>query len=231
MTNTKNFKKLGVSVLYVEDEDDIRNAVIESLQRRVDKLYEAKDGLQGYSLYVKNKPDIVITDIKMPVMNGLEMSQKIRDLNKKVPIIVTTAYEESDFFHKSIEIGINGYVVKPISMQKLMELLAETAKKIELERQVNEQIQCIESLINLRDDIIIMIESKYLNIVNHAFLDFFGFETVKEFNDKYKNILDFLEEKKEYIYKPKDNGNNWIEFLLNHGNKKNILSIKGLLQE
>ncbi len=231
MSVGKNKNKLGVSVLYVEDEEDIRVAVIEALQRRVEKLFVAVNGQQGYELFMINNPDIVITDIKMPILNGLEMSAKIREVKKKVPIIVTTAYEESDFFHKSIEIGITGYVVKPVVMQKLIELLSETAKKIELERQVNEQIQCIESLINLRDDIIIMIESKYLNIVNKAFLEFFGFESMEQFNDKYDNIFDFLEEKKEYIYKPKDNGNNWIEFLLSHGNKKDIPNITGLIQQ
>ncbi len=223
--------KLDVNVLYVEDEEDIRTAVMEALQRRVKVLYTAENGQEGLDMFKDNDIDIVITDIKMPIMNGLEMSEKIREIRNDVPIIVTTAYEESDFFHKSIEIGINGYVVKPVNMKKLHELLIDTARKIELEKRVKEQVQCIESLINLRDDIVIMIESKYMNVVNKAFLDFFGFKNLEEFNDKYENIVDFIEDKKEYIYKPKDNGNNWIEFLLSHGKKEGIKSITGLIDD
>ncbi len=218
----KQSKKLNVSLLYVEDEEEIRMAVTEALQRRVEKLYIATDGMQGLEIFAKYRPDIVITDIKMPVMDGLEMSKKIKEICKTIPIIVTTAYEESEFFHKSIEVGVNSYVVKPVNMKKLWEIIEDTAKNIEMEKQVNEQRQCIESLINVRDDIIIMIESKYLNIVNKAFLDFFGFESAEDFSGKYDSIIDFIKEKREYIYKPKnDNGSNWIEFLLSYGNNKN----------
>ena len=57
---------------------------------------------------------------------------------------------------------------------------------------------------------------KFLRMVNKAFLDYFGFENIEEFNGKYKSIIDFLQERKEYIYKPKENGSNWLEFLLSN---------------
>lgn len=222
--NSRKAKMLDISLLYVEDETEIRNAVAEALNRRVKKLYLANNGLEGFEIFKNKNPDIIITDIKMPVMDGLEMAAQIKSINKCTPIIVTTAYEESEFFHKSIEIGINNYVVKPVNMQKLWEIIEETAHRIVLEKKVNEQRQCIDSLINVRDDIVIMIESKYLNLVNKTFLDFFGFENAKEFNDKYDSILDFIKEKKELIYKPdNEKSKNWIDFILTHGEEDKAL--------
>lgn len=207
-------EKLDISVLYVEDETDIREAVAETLSRRVKTLHVAINGKDGLDKFILNKPDLVITDIKMPIMDGLEMSKDIKSINKSVPIIVTTAHEEKDFFLRSIEIGIQFYLVKPIDRLKLKEALEAVAKNLELEKQVNEQKECISTLINLQNDIIIIIESKFLRMVNKAFLDYFGFENIEDFNGKYKSIVDFLQEKKEYIYKPKENGSNWLEFLL-----------------
>lgn len=207
-------QKLDVSILYVEDEIDIRDAVSEMLHRKVTTLYLAENGKMGLDIFKEKSPDIVITDIKMPIMDGLEMAKEIKNINKNTPIIVTTAHEEKDFFLKSIEIGIHSYVVKPIDRIRLKEAIENIAYKLEIERKVLEQNQCINSLINLQDDIIIIIESKYLKLVNKAFLDFFGFNDSEEFNEKYSSVIDFFKEKKEHIYKPKENGSNWLEYLL-----------------
>lgn len=220
----KVHKKLNISVLYVEDEKSIRDAVSETLMRRVKTLIVAENGKQGLDEFAKYNPDIVITDIVMPLMDGLEMASEIKKIDNNKPVIVTTAHEEREYFIKSIEIGIQSYVIKPIDMKKLKDALDFFAKKIELEKQVNEQIECINSLINLQDNIIIMIESHYLNVVNKPFLDFFGFKDIDEFNGKYESISEFLIEKKEYVCKPKGN-NNWLDYLLNFGSAEEIKGI------
>ena len=114
---------LNVSVLYVEDEEMIQMAVKEFLNFRVKKIFLAKNGKEGLDVYHKEKPDIIITDIKMPLMNGIVMSEEIRSQNKYIPIIITTAYNETEFLMSANQIGINDFLIKPLNLGKLNELL------------------------------------------------------------------------------------------------------------
>ena len=120
-----NSRVLDVQVLYVEDDEETRDGVAEALRLRVKELTIARDGKEGLELYKKVQPQIIITDIKMPVMNGLEMSREIKKINKHTPIIVTTAYNDSDLLIECIDVGVNQFVLKPIVVVKLMESLAK----------------------------------------------------------------------------------------------------------
>jgi CheY-like chemotaxis protein len=85
------------TVLCVEDELDVRDELAQFLKRRVKTLYLAHNGEEGLALFKQHAPNIVITDILMPVMNGLEMTKAIKRLNPDVPIIFTIAFNEPDF--------------------------------------------------------------------------------------------------------------------------------------
>jgi CheY-like chemotaxis protein len=114
-------KVLDLSILYVEDDDDTREGVSDSLKMRIRELDLAKDGREGLEAFKNKKYNIVITDIKMPVMNGLEMSREIKAIDKKTPIIITTAYNDTDLLIECIDVGVNQFVLKPIVMNKLMD--------------------------------------------------------------------------------------------------------------
>ena len=128
----KNILK-QIKLLYVEDDDDIRGVLSKGLKRRVKELETANDGIEGFEKYKSFKPDIIVTDIKMPNMSGLEMSGKIRELDKSIPIIITSAHGESEILIEAIEIGINGYILKPINTDKLFSTVALFAKSKVLE--------------------------------------------------------------------------------------------------
>jgi CheY-like chemotaxis protein len=119
--NMPQAKQFDLSVLYVEDDDETREGVADSLRLRVRDLDLAKDGKEGLDLFKKKKHDIIITDIKMPVMNGLEMSREIKKINKKIPVIITTAYNDTDLLIECIDVGVCQFVLKPIIMDKLFE--------------------------------------------------------------------------------------------------------------
>lgn len=114
-----------LSVLYVEDEELVRQEVARFLRRRFARVDEAANGEDGFSLFMNNSYDIIITDIKMPVMDGLTMAQKIRQEHDGMPIVIVTAFTDTDYFLKAIELGVDGYVKKPINTEQL---LAETYK-------------------------------------------------------------------------------------------------------
>ena len=109
----------NLTILYVEDEPLIRQNAVEYLNRYCNKVYEAKDGLEGLEVYNTHKPDIIISDIKMPKLSGLAFASKIRDTDKNTPIILATAHTETEYLLKAVELQLIKYIVKPITSKKL----------------------------------------------------------------------------------------------------------------
>ena len=134
--NSSNDILKNFTVLCVEDDTDIREELGQFLKRRVHQLHLACDGAEGLALFKAHTPDLVITDILMPNMNGLDMSRAIKNLNPEVPIIVITAFNEPDFFLRAIDVGITKYVLKPIEMRKFIASLSEVAWLLRAQREL-----------------------------------------------------------------------------------------------
>ncbi|MEN6586369.1 MAG: HD domain-containing phosphohydrolase [Sulfuricella sp.] len=117
-----------LSILYVEDDDEIRELLTRFLRRRVGALHTAINGQEGIQAFREHQPDVVVTDIKMPVMDGLEMASIIKSSVHEVPIIVITAYSERDYFIRAIEIGVDQYVTKPVNTDTLLQAIFKSAK-------------------------------------------------------------------------------------------------------
>jgi len=113
----KNNYKKNIKVLYVEDDDIARENGIEYLENYFDTIYDASNGLDALSLYEKHTPEIIITDIEMPKIDGLELVQKIREKDKKTQIIITTAYSHKEYLLRAIELTLVKYLIKPITQE------------------------------------------------------------------------------------------------------------------
>ena len=129
-------KKLDISLLLVEDDRVIRSVYEQVLIKHVKKLYLAIDGADGYDKYLEYNPDIIVTDIKMPIVNGLEMIRKIRTTDQDQRIIIMSAYSETRFFLKAIELGVKGFLVKPVEIDYLKKVVNEQANDILLEKRL-----------------------------------------------------------------------------------------------
>jgi signal transduction histidine kinase len=125
-----------LTVLYVEDDNDTRKQFSEFLTRPVGTLITAANGVEGLEAFKKHAPDIVITDILMPKMDGLTMAHEIRGLAPSVPIIVITAFEQTDYMMRAINIGIDKYVIKPVNSFLLFEGLLDCVHRLRAEQQL-----------------------------------------------------------------------------------------------
>ena len=125
----------NLKVLYVEDEEFHREQLGIFLKRRVGKLYLAESGKDGLNKFKEFNPEIVITDLKMPDMDGIEMSKKIREIDKNCAIIITTAFSDAETILQVVNVGIDKYVIKPIKQDKLVEAMEYAAVKIFKQRQ------------------------------------------------------------------------------------------------
>lgn len=111
-------------ILYVEDEVVSSEVVLHTFKKKgyTNVLY-AYNGLEGLNLFKERSPVLVITDIQMPEMDGLTMSEEIKKINSNTPIIITSAFTDTKYLLKAIEIGIDGYLIKPIKYKEMLELV------------------------------------------------------------------------------------------------------------
>ncbi len=126
------FKKY--TILYIEDDEGVRTINSRFLARMFDELYEAQDGQKGYELYLKYRPDIILTDIKMPQMDGITLSKKIRETDKTTKIIISTAFSDKNYLMEAIELNLEKYIVKPITSRNLIPVLTKTVATLDSER-------------------------------------------------------------------------------------------------
>ena len=139
--------KLEVTVLYVEDDPHARENAGEILKRVVRTVYVAENGKEGLEAFKQYNPDIVVTDIRMPVMSGLDMARKIREDDSSKQVIVTTAHADTDYFLEAIDIAVDQYVLKPIGSERLISAVRKCADFVLHEKEIRKYNQEREKLI------------------------------------------------------------------------------------
>ena len=125
----KTLKKL--KILLVEDEEKLATLLKDAIGDNFYSFTLAYDGEDGLKKFSNISPDIVITDITMPKLTGLEMSKKIKELNSKVPIIILSAFSETDKFLNAIDIGVMKYFIKPFDPEELLEYISSISESFE----------------------------------------------------------------------------------------------------
>jgi len=126
-----NLEKPKYTLLYVEDETATRMVTKMFLEPYFTEIFEAQDGLEAFQIYKEEEPHIIITDIEMPHLNGLELCRKIRIDDKETPIIVTTAYTSVDYLLEAISLNLIKYLGKPLKEKEIMEALENSFELLE----------------------------------------------------------------------------------------------------
>lgn len=116
-----------ISLLYVEDDKGIREQIAHFLQRKVGRLWVANDGRQGLECFMEHKPDIVLSDIMMPAMNGLEMVGAIKEKFPETPVILSTAFNDAAYLLEAIKLRVDNYVLKPVDFDELNAAIRKSA--------------------------------------------------------------------------------------------------------
>ena len=188
-----------VSILYVEDEESIRDGYVRALTRYCKELYVAKDGLEGLELYIKYSPDVVITDINMPRKNGVEMAQEIKSINPEQVIIFTTAHTESQYTIKALNMQADGYLIKPIDKKKLKTKLSIVSKNILLERDNKKTTKILQKILDAQTSLTILTDFKTIEFASKSFYDLFGVQSSEKFHELHYNFLDIFVHHKNYL--------------------------------
>jgi len=143
--------KMPLKILYVEDETDLRISIRMILEMYYETVLSCTNGMEGLAIFNREHPDVVVSDIMMPVLDGLEMARKIREISQETPVILTTAFTETAYLLKSIELGISAYVRKPFNCEELVAAInrlgAPTLQRRELEEAMRREYVSLELLL------------------------------------------------------------------------------------
>ncbi len=134
-----------LKVLYVEDNQDARETTVDMLSNFFDTIIVATNGREGLEKFSTHTFDLIISDINMLEMNGIEMSQKIREKDREIPILILSAYSAAEYFMETIKIGVEGYLLKPIDLDQFIYTIDKVIQKLYLKHQVKEYQESLET--------------------------------------------------------------------------------------
>ena len=181
MSIDKNLLK-KFTLLYVEDDDVIRVELSQLLSNFFSMVHVAKNGKEGLRTFLENQDeiDLILTDLNMPELNGIEMIKKIRTIDNKIPIIFATAHSDSEFLAEAIKLRVQEYIVKPIDVRYLLSLFNDIVSNLYQEfllKQQREELEKYKEIINSNN--IVIKTDTHLNItyVNKLFCEISGFNS------------------------------------------------------
>lgn len=120
---------MGYNVLAVDDSAIMRNLVKQALEGAGHTAILGSDGREGLELFEQNTVDVVVTDINMPVMDGIELIYAIRRVNKKVPVLALTSESDKDMREKGVEAGANGWIIKPFQPAQFVDIIRQVMER------------------------------------------------------------------------------------------------------
>ena len=129
-----------LTVLIVEDEKEARDTLVSMVELDFKYVYQAKDGCEGLDLFLKYKPDIILTDISMPCMNGIDMLREIRKNSTDTLAIFISAYSDVQTLLQAIDLKIDAYIVKPFLYRDILEKIDTNLTSVALESTLHKEL-------------------------------------------------------------------------------------------
>lgn len=173
-------EKYDVSVLLVEDDAPSRLYAAALLKTVVEKVETAENGAIGLEKFETFAPDFVVSDIGMPLMNGLDMARGIRERSPETPIVFTTALDHKEYLIEAINLGVDRYIVKPVDRVQLISAVSKVAQSLLLQREVESQRERIRMLSQAVEQnpggAVILDFDGVVDYANKAFLKFFNID-------------------------------------------------------
>lgn len=207
----------NITLLYVEDDAMTLEEISYFLEKYVGKLIVAKNGEEGFELFKKHNPDMVISDIQMPVLNGLEMSRKILEINPEIPIALTSAYSDSDYLIEAIELGIEKYLLKPLNLTEILTLIQ---KSLRFDFNSKYYEEYIKFIIDSNNTFMFIVNSNKIEFVNKNLLKLLNENNIEILDDefeKYKNLFELVDINTDKCF---------IDYIINNPNTEHLVTFK-----
>lgn len=180
--------KKECTILFAEDEIGIRENIAESLRYKFKDVFEAADGAIAYKLYEGHKPDIILTDIHMPNMDGMTLIKKIRETNVDIPIIVLSGASEHTLLLDAIKLNLVEYIIKPVTKNSLMNALDSATKRLSTRFDRYDYLTSVRTRRGLENDFELILQ-RHLDSKIRAGVIFVDVDNFKLINDSMGHLF------------------------------------------
>ncbi|MFT5661543.1 MAG: YesN/AraC family two-component response regulator [Sulfurimonas sp.] len=196
MNDLKQLRTLSkeFSVLYVEDNEALRQNVFKLLQKFFNTVEIAQDGKEALEKFNLRHYPLVITDIKMPKMDGITFTKYLRQIDTSTKIIILSAFDDKEYLFQALENKVFRFLKKPVKLGELTDVLYDVVKEMKQERDKKLFYDNLESIVSYQSSMVVMMERDEIIFANQVFLDFFRLEKISDFKEKFGELSSqFLE--------------------------------------
>lgn len=198
------------SILYAEDDISVRKNYVLYLENYFNKIYEADNGVEALNIYKDKKPDILLLDITMPELNGLELIKIIRETDKTTPIIILSAHSHKEYLFEAIKLNLVDYLIKPINRNEFKDVVENSIAKLSNSQELE------DSKVIINDDCYWDRRSRIL----------FYKERIVDITKNERILFELMLNKKNQIVKPAEISS----YVWNTENEVNDASIRNLVK-
>jgi len=223
-------KTKHIKILFVEDDRSIREELVSFLTRYAEAgLHVAKDAREGLKLFYQYQPDIVISDIKMPKMSGIDMVKKIKETDPDQAIIFTTAHSDSTFFLEAIELQVDGYLLKPVDLKQLHRKINKISEDLVLRRRYASQKEIMNEIAHLQGSMLAVLDKDLrLLFLNDTALNFWGLKDAEEALEQNSVLGSRMIKGGDYFYPSTTEGRGWIREIEELDPHKRVIALRSL---
>lgn len=235
MQEVKEFIK-SLNILYVEDEVQAREISTKIFNRFFNNVDACENGLEGYlkfqQKHIQNeKYDLIISDINMPKMDGIEMIEKIREIDQDVPVIFVTARNESNVLLKAIQLNVVNYLIKPMEIDEINKVILKTCEKLYLKSSIENKQKELEIYLKTIEQITFITKMDIqgnITYINDNFCELLGFEKEKFLNQHFSILKHPIVAHEVYdaIWETISSGQEWEGTLRNLNSNDETIYLK-----
>ncbi|MDK9694434.1 MAG: response regulator [Sulfurimonas sp.] len=174
-------KAQGLSLLYAEDNKNLQQQAMKVFTKIFSNVFVCGDAQEGLELFKKHLPEVVITDINMPGISGIEMAKRIKKIEPFTKIIITSAFDDKEHLFGAIDANVSKYLKKPISASGLVDSIEHVVDEILFEKNKDIFEHYVRDVFQYQDTMLILIKEEEVLVVNKKCLDFFQKESLEDF--------------------------------------------------
>lgn len=193
-------KAQGLKLLYAEDNKNLQQQAMKVFTKIFSDVFVCGDAQEGLELFKKHLPEIVISDINMPGISGIEMAKRIKKIEPFTKIIITSAFDDKEHLFGAIDANVSKYLKKPISVSSLIDAIEHVVDEVLFEKNKDMFEHYVRDIFQYQDTMLILVKGEEVLIVNKKCLDFFQKESLEEFRGMFADFGKLFLKHNNFLY-------------------------------
>ncbi|MDD2652168.1 MAG: response regulator transcription factor [Sulfurimonas sp.] len=193
-------KAQGLKLLYAEDNKNLQQQALKVFTKIFSDVFVCGNAQEGVELFKKHLPEVVITDINMPGISGIEMAKRIKKIEPFTKVIITSAFDDKEHLFGAIDANVSKYLKKPISVSVLVDAIEHVVDEVLFEKNKDMFEHYVRDVFQYQDTMLILVKGQEVLIVNKKCLEFFQKGSLEEFREIFADFGKLFLKHNNFLY-------------------------------